>query len=310
MNMIESGIRENAGVSAVTQTSANSRSMGAILIEAKRLSVEGAEQILRLQKSKGTRFGEAAIELNLLNPDDIQFALARQFESTYLPAGDASMSPELLAAYAPSSPVVEQLRALRGQLKLRWFDDDTRRKTLAIVSPGQGEGRSFMTANLAIVFSQLGKRTLLIDGNLRSPRQHQLFRLGSSAGFSELLAGRARFDSVVKPTSLPGLSVLPGGVVPPDPQELLARPAFPEILKALSCEYSVIFIDTPAAGDYADAQTIAVGAGSALILARNHQSSLAELVDLASGLQQSGATLVGSVLNDIQRTGKMKRQSR
>jgi protein-tyrosine kinase len=293
MNQMESNLH---GKPAATGPG---RSIGAILIDIGRLSPENAERILRLQKEQGKRFGDAAIELGLLHEDDIRFALASQFDYPYLPAGDHSLSHELVAAYKPFSPVVEQLRALRSQLMLRWFDAEVERKALAIVSPGAGEGRSFIAANLAIVFSQLGERTLLIDADLRKPRQHELFRLGNSAGLSGLLAGRANDAAVVRVPSLLGLSVLPAGAVPPNPQELLGRAAFVETLYSLGRDFDVVIIDTPAGAEYADAQTVAVRAGAAVMLARKNLSSLSDLVDLSGSLQQSGATLVGSVLNDV-----------
>jgi len=296
MNLLEPSCHRKTGFIAAT---GNGRSIGAILIDTGRLSAENAERILRLQKEKGKRFGDAAIELGLLGEDDIRFALSSQFDYPYLPAGDNSLSPELVAAYKPFSPVVEQLRALRSQLMLRWFDTEARRQALAIVSPGNGEGRSFIAANLAVVFSQLGERTLLIDADLRTPRQHELFRLGHSAGLSGLMAGRANTEAVVRVPSLLGLSVLPAGAVPPNPQELLGRPAFLELLQSISSEYDVVIIDTPAASKYADAQTIAVRAGAALILTRKNRSSIPDIVQLSQTLQQSGATLVGSMLNDV-----------
>lgn len=274
------------------------RSIGAILVDTGRLSTDNAERILRLQKERGLRFGDAAMDLGLLSEDDVRFALASQFDYPYLPPGDNSLSHELVAAYQPFSPVVEHLRALRSQLMLRWFGAEMRRKTLAIVSPGSDDGRSFIAANLAIVFSQLGERTLLIDADLRHPRQHELFKLGNGAGLSELLAGRAGAEAVVQLPSLLGLSVLPAGAVPPNPQELLGRPAFAETLNSLSRDFDVVIIDTPAAGKYADVLTIAVRAGAALMLARKNRSSLPEVAQFTRNLQQSGTTLVGSVLNE------------
>ncbi|MDQ5916959.1 MAG: protein-tyrosine kinase [Pseudomonadota bacterium] len=273
-------------------------SIGAILIDAGRLSTEGAEQILRLQKEQGKRFGDAAIELGLLTQDDIRYALSRQFDYPYLHAGDNSLSHELVAAYKPFSQTVEQLRALRSQLMLRWFDAAAERKQLAILSPGTGEGRSFIAANLAVVFSQLGERTLLIDADLRNPRQHELFRIPGGTGLSGMLAGRNGAEAIVRIPSLVGLSVLPAGAVPPNPQELLGRPAFAEIRDSISHDFDVVIIDTPAATEYADAQTIAVRAGAALLLARKNQSSIPAMAAITRNLQQAGATLVGSVLND------------
>lgn len=273
-------------------------SIGAILIDAGRLSVEGAEQILRLQKEQGKRFGDAALELGLLGEDDIRYALSRQFDYPYLQAGDASLSHELVAAYKPFSHTVENLRALRSQLMLRWLDSATGHKALAILSPGPREGCSFIAANLAVVFSQLGERTLLIDANLRTPQQHELFKLTGNAGLSGMLSGRAGTEAVVRIPSLVGLSVLPAGAVPPNPQELLGRPAFTEILANVSRDFDVVLIDTPAAADYADAQTIAARAGAALMVARKNQSALPAMSRITRSLQDSGVTLVGAVLND------------
>lgn len=275
------------------------RSIGAILIDAGRLSPERAESILRLQKEEGTRFGDAALKLGFVSDDDIRFALARQFDYPYLPIGDSSLGAELVAAYKPFSPVVENLRALRTQLMLRWFDTDAGRKTLAIVSPGNGDGRSFIAANLAVVFSQLGERTLLIDADLRHPRQKTLFKLTGTAGLSDVIAGRAGQETIVRIPSLLGLSVLPAGAVPPNPQELLGRANFPHLLDTLGKNFDVVILDTPAASDYADGQTVAARAGAALMIARKNQSSTPALVRLARNLQQAGTTLVGSVLNDV-----------
>jgi chain length determinant protein tyrosine kinase EpsG len=289
----------DAPLYASAGASGTSRSIGAILVDAGRLTPENAERILRLQKQQGKRFGEAAIQLGFLTEDDIRFALSHQFDYSYLPARDASLATELVAAYTPFSKVVEQLRALRSQLMLRWFDAEAQRKALAIVSPGSGDGRSFLAANLAIVFSQLGERTLLIDADLRKPRQHELFRLGNDVGLSSMLAGRAKTEAVVKIPSLLALSVLPAGPMPPNPQELLGRPIFSELLHSLSASFDIVIIDTPAGAEFADAQTIAVRAGAALLLARENRTLVPEVAQLMRSLQQSGATIVGSVINDV-----------
>ena len=293
MNVMEPSIRLKQPTSAAS----SGRAIGAILIDTGRLTAENAERILRRQKETGQRFGDAALELRLLTDEDIRFALASQFDYPYLPAGDNSLSHEVVAAYRPFSPVVEQLRALRSQLLLRWLDSETKRRTLAIVSPDHSEGRSFIAANLAVVFSQLGERTLLIDADLRSPRQHEIFHLDNTRGLSGLLSGRASNDAIVRIPSLVGLSVLPAGVVPPNPQELLGRPAFVELLSKFSNDFDVVIIDTPATGKFADAQTVAARAGGALLVARQNLSSLPEIAQLSSNLQQSGAMLVGSILN-------------
>jgi protein-tyrosine kinase len=273
------------------------RSIGKILVDAGRLSPLDAERISEFQQGRDTRFGEAGMALRLLTDDDVRYALSVQFGYPYLPT-DSSLSRELVAAYQPSSLPVEQLRALRSQLMLRWFGVGSERRCLSIVSAGSGEGRSYLAANLAIVFSQLGEKTLLIDADMRSPRQHHLFNLGANSGLSDMLAGRAGPEAVVGIGALQDLSILPAGAIPPNPQELLGRQEFSRLLKTLGEDFSVIIIDTPPASHCADAHTVSVRAGAALLVARQNRSSVPQMVQLTKGLREFGVTLVGSVLND------------
>ncbi|MDB5963543.1 MAG: epsG [Polaromonas sp.] len=273
------------------------RSMGMILVDAGRLTPLEAERIAEFQQGADSRFGDAGRALRLLTDDDVRYALSVQFGYPYLPS-DSNLSRELVAAYQPASRSVEQLRALRSQLMLRWFGTGADRRGLAIVSAGPGEGRSYIAANLAIVFSQLGERTLLVDADMRSPRQHHLFNLGKHAGLSDMLAGRAGAEAVVGIGALQDLSVLPAGAIPPNPQELLGRQDFSRLLQSLGEDFSIIIIDTPPASHCADAHTVAVRAGAALMVARQDRSSVPEMSQFTHGLREFGVTLEGSVLND------------
>lgn len=274
------------------------RSIGDILIATGRLNTEDASRIMTLQKTEKLKFGDAALALKLLTKEDIDYALSQQFDYAYLSDQDKSLSSALVAAYKPFSRIGENLRALRSQLMLRWFNTDPSRKMLAIVSPGKSEGRSFIAANLAVVFAQQGQRTLLIDADLRTGSQHTLFKLGNNAGLSGVLAGRAKLETIVRVIGLPSLAVLPAGATPPNPQELLGRPAFEGLLRLVTQQFDVVIIDTPAGSDFADAEIIAARAGAALVVARKNKSSLPQTSLLAHRLQNNGVTLVGSVLND------------
>lgn len=273
-------------------------SIGAILIDSGRLTREAAQLVLDRQQAEGIRFGAAGVALGLLCEEDIQRALACQYDYPFLAPGDDSVSEEVVAAFRPFSPIVEQLRALRSQLKMRWLDARSGRKTLAVVSPDTGEGRSFIAANLAVVFSQLGQRTLLVDADLRRPRQHGLFWLPNRHGLSSVLAGRV--DAAEAITRIPGmidLSVLPAGAVPPNPQELLCRPRFAELMAVLQAQHEVVIVDTPAAGESADYQFVAAQSGGALVVARRNVSLIRDLQSLVSSLRQGNVAVVGTVLN-------------
>lgn len=273
------------------------RSIGAILIDAGRLKPEEAERILRAQRELNLRFGDAAIHLGLLSEADIRQALSRQFDYPYLQHGASKVNEAVVAAYDPFAPQVEALRALRSQLMLRWFDGEQGHKALAIVSPAKQEGRSWFAANLAVVFSQLGERTLLIDADLRNPVQHKLFGVDNQAGLSTVLAGRAGTEAIKRIPALLDLSVLTAGAVPPNPQELLARNQLTQLLAQLGERFDVILIDTPAGEHCADSQTLAARAGGALMVARRNRSRLTAVRSLAERLQHGNAALVGSVLN-------------
>jgi receptor protein-tyrosine kinase len=281
------------------QANRGERSIGAILIDAGRLTPQDAEHILRLQREQGLRFGDAAMQLGVLTEADIAFALSRQFAYPYLLRGQSAVSEDLVAAYVPFSPQVEALRALRSQLMLRWFDTDPEHKALAIVSAGRKEGRSFIAANLAVVFSQLGEHTLLIDADLRNSCQHKLFGLDNRAGLSSLLAERCGAEAIQRIPALLDLSVLPAGPLPPNPSELLARPLFSQRLQELGKEFDVILLDTPAVAEVGDAQSVTMRAGAALIVVRKNATRMWQVRGIADNTNQASATVVGTVLNEF-----------
>jgi protein-tyrosine kinase len=271
--------------------------IGSLLVQSGRLTAEDVERVVRLQRERGLRFGDAAVKLGLVTKPDVEQALSRQFEFPYVVPGQSRLSGELVAAYAPFDPRIEAFRDLRSDLMLRWFKLDLRLKHLAIVSPGRDEGRSYLAGNLAVVFSQLGERTLLIDADMRHPRQHKLFGLDNRIGLSTLLSGRAGADVIERVTSLPSLSVLTSGPIPPNPQELLARPVFHNFLAELDKLFDVVILDTPAGQESADAQTIATRACGALMVARRNQTSARMVKSLSTHLVGIGATLMGAVIN-------------
>lgn len=292
MNMNESPL--------TAQVPKDQQSIGSILVDDGTLSQADAERVVQRQKQGGMRFGDAAMELGLVSPEDLRFALAQQFEYPYLKKGAGSkVSEEVIAAYDPFQPVVESLRGLRTQLLRRWNHEESLTKGIAVVSPDHGEGRSWMAANLAVVLSQLGERTLLVDADLRNPRQHKLFGLEAQHGLSSLLADRAGAEVIQMVPGLRSLAVLPAGAVPPNPQELFTRPVLTALLQKLGTVFDAIVIDTSAGADYADALAVAYRVGSAVMVAKRDHSSLDRVKSYANLLQQGGVNIVGSVLNVV-----------
>lgn len=282
-------------MSAPAELTAVGKSVGQILVDTGKLSLADVERVLEQQRKTGGRFGDAAVMLKLVSPDDLQHALARQFNYPYLRPGEGQLSAELIAAFNPYDRSVEALRMLRSQLMLRWFEAG--HKTLAFVSSSAGAGRSFLVANLAVVYSQLGQRTLLIDADLRNARQSALFKLDDNVGLATLLAGRPAEGAIRSLPQFLNLSVLPAGPTPPNPLELLSSPAFRALLDDLRTKYDVILLDTSCAQNSADAQTVAARAGGAVLVARQDVTPLQALRDLEANLLGVGAAVIGVVLN-------------
>src|SRR5688572_20916722 len=273
------------------------RTIGAILIDEGKLTTPEAEQVLKRQRELGWRFGEAAIELNLITDADLRQALAKQYEFPYLVSGPDGVSKELIAAWDPFHPVVEELRGLRTQLLIRWLNPEGGRRTLAIASPNAREGRSFVAANLAVVFSQMGLRTLLIDADFRAPRQQAIFNASDRYGLSSALSGRSDLSAASPVTGLAGLAVLPAGPLPPNPLELLSRANFAALLAKAQAEYDLILIDTPPVNEYADAQSIIYRAGDALLMSRKDQTRMQETERAVKDLADAGGRIVGTLMN-------------
>jgi len=126
--------------------------IGGILAEEGKLGAHDIDRVMELQRTNGLRFGEAALRLGLITAEDLRGAVAKQYDLPHLLPGNESISSEIVVAYEPFHPRAEELRALRTQLLIRWSNAGIGQRVLAVVSPGAGEGRSYVAANLAVVF--------------------------------------------------------------------------------------------------------------------------------------------------------------
>lgn len=274
------------------------RSIGDIIGQAKNLTAEQIEQILEYQRKHGLRFGEAAIAMGMASDDDVLYALSQQFHYPYAPEERRQLNPELVTAARPFAAQSEAFRAIRSQLMMRVFNGEEPRRALAVVSPNSGDGKTFFAANLAVALSQLGGRTLLVDADMRGPRQHEVFGVSGTAGLSGLLSGRAEANVIQQIPDLPSLFLLPVGITPPNPMELVERPAFGLLMRELLNKFDHVVIDSPAAEFGSDASVIAAKAGAALIIARKGRSRMGALEDLVMTLSETPAKLAGVIMNE------------
>jgi len=275
-------------------------SIGDIIRQTNNLSADQVESILAYQVEHGVKFGEAAVALGFAKEDDVLWALAQQFHYPYSNQAKSDISSELVVAKRPFCDQAEMFRAMRSQLLSSVFEQGTDRSALAVISPESGDGKSYFAANIAAAFSQLGGRTLLIDANMRSPKQHHIFSVKSNtAGLSGILSGRSPGRIIHSVPELPSLHILPVGVVPPNPLELLERPTFGLMLRELVGKFNHIIVDTPSASLGSDARVIAGHCRAALGVCRKGRTSMDSMHALFTPLSLGSVKLAGVVLNEF-----------
>lgn len=281
-------------------TTVTDSSMGRLLADTRSLTADQIEKILALQREKGLRFGEAAVSLGYASHDDVMYALAQQFHYPFAPAERRGVNPELVMLNKPFGAQAEGIRAIRSQLMMRLFNEPDQGRALAVVSPQSGDGKTFFAANLAVALAQLaGGRTLLVDADMRGPRQHAVFGVENSHGLSSILSGRAEGRSIQQVNGVPGLYLLPVGVTPPNPLELVERPAFAMLMRELSAKFDRVIVDTPAAVFGSDAGVISSRCGAALVVARKNKGRVDALQSLVANLSDTTARVVGVVYNEF-----------
>ena len=285
------------GAEAGSEVVVKDLTLGEIFRETRKLSADQIEAILAHQRAHGMLFGEAAVALKLVEDRDVLWALSRQFHYPYALEGRKQFNPELITATTPFSAISETFRSVRSQL-IRRFAQDGERRALAVVSADAGDGKTFVAANLAIAFSQLGRRTLLIDGDMRSPRLHKVFGIDNSRGLSNILSGRLSARLLTPVTDLPSLFVLPVGAAPPNPLELLESPAFGLLIRELLGKFDHVIIDSPSAVTGADAGVIAARSGAFVSVARQGRTRMDSMFELVHSLRDSTTLSLGFILNE------------
>jgi chain length determinant protein tyrosine kinase EpsG len=274
--------------------------LGQILVQGGRLAPEDVDRVVEFQREKSLRFGQAGQMLGLLTPDDLRYGLSVQFDYPYL-GPDSALDARLLAAHQPESAQAEQWRALRSELALRWLSVPNPSRALAVVSPDRREGRSLAAANLAIAFSQLGQRTLLIDADLRRPSLNKalLDPKQTPAGLTDYFSGNAPLESIIHQTGVENLSLITAGQRAPNPAELLAATDLPALFNELLLTYDRIIIDSAPVNAVSDALVIAPHVHKTILVVRAGKTPRKAILRCIMLLKKAQATLGGFVLNRL-----------
>ena len=282
---------------APLQASSKIGRLGELFLQKGLLTPEQIEQIAQLQKEKKLRFGDAALALGYLSQSQLDQALGEQFGYSTKDLINGSADKSLKFFYFPFSKEAEEIRRLRSELLLKFSGNDKLKITL--VSPSRGDGKSYMAASLAIALSQVGKRTLLIDADLRSGTLHEYFSLGKPDGLSSVLAGRIAAQQAMIQL-MPNLHFLPAGPQPPNPLEILRAPRMRELLESCSDQFDAFVVDTHTATHASDAQMVAHQIGSVLLLARKDHTYIEDLRKTKADMQAAGVEVLGTIFNQYE----------
>mgnify|MGYP006139846763 FL=1 len=198
----------------------------------------------------------------------------------------------------PKSPVSEAYRALRTSLLYSTIDKN--KKTIMVSSPGPGEGKTTTIINLAITYANLGKRTLLIDGDLRRPVLHKVFGTSKDVGLTHYLTGNLNnYKDIVKTTDVENLELITCGVVPPNPSELLASPRLIELIPILEKKYDIILFDAPPILAVTDAVVLSQLVSQFIMVVRIAVTDKGGMLRSINSMSQVKANVSGVVLNDM-----------
>lgn len=174
-----------------------------------------------------------------------------------------------------------------------------------VTSPTANNGKSINSINMAVSFAQMGKKTLLIDGDMRNPTVHRLFSIPVKNGLSEILAGLT--DSItVSKTDIENLSVLTAGKIPPNPAELLASDRMDKLLAFVKQHYDCVFIDTPPVNLVTDPTSFATKSTGYILIIKAGITDTQNTKKAVKSLETLGANIVGFVLNDVVESNGMK----
>ena len=216
------------------------------------------------------------------------------------------MKRELIAHRDPKSPVSEVFRTLRTNIQ--FMNTNNKLKTLLVTSTLPSEGKSWVTANLAVTFAQAGKKVILVDADMRKGRQYTIFEVSPRPGLSNYLSG---FDSntgeeisedlanYIQETQVPNLYIIPAGNIPPNPSELLISPKMVSLLDRLKELCDLVIIDGTPCELVTDAIILSRIVDSTVIVTAHKQTKKDDLQKIVTNIQNVGGKIAGIVLNKI-----------
>ncbi len=204
-------------------------------------------------------------------------------------------------AEKPGSTLAESFRAVRTSLS--FYTGQTECPVIVISSPVSGEGKTFVSVNLATIISMMNKRVLIVGLDMRKPRAHAILRSDNGTGMSRYLSGTAAFDEVIRPTETENLWFAPSGPVPPNPAELIGSPRMSEFLQEARSRFDAVIIDTPPVGIVTDALLLGPLADVTLFIVRQKYTTRGSVAMLDEIHRKGEMKNIAIIVNDISASG-------
>lgn len=201
----------------------------------------------------------------------------------------------------PRSAIAESFRAIRSSLN--YFTGNQEHQIFMVTSSVPGEGKSFTTINLATVFALAGKKTVIVGADLRKPKLFDDLGLENNVGLSQYLSKMAPLEKVMQKTSIPGLYLIAGGPMPPNPSELLLKPEMSELLERLKADFDFVVIDTPPLSLVTDAFVVSRFADHSIFVIRQNFTPRLALADLEEQYSSGKLPKVSILFNDLRKSG-------
>ena len=210
--------------------------------------------------------------------------------------GHSDKSTSLVVPNSTKSIITESFRSLRTNIQ--YIAADKAKKIISVTSSIGGEGKTFVTMNLASIFALSNHKTILIGGDLRKPKLHNSFKVDKNQGLSNYLINKSSFEDIINKTNIKTLDVIASGPIPPNPAELLDSPKMNELLTILNEKYDYVIIDTPPIGLVTDGVILMQYADANLYIVRHNYSKIKSLSVVNNIFKNKNISNLNIVIND------------
>lgn len=257
-----------------------------------------ADAVVARQGETGRLFGETAVELGMATDGEVQRAVEEQQGFSVLSAGDERVDPLVVAAFRPADPFALAARDLRSVIVNAKRPDGGAVRSVALIGIDPAVTTAIVAANLAVVCTQAGFRTLLVDTNLSDPHQHQLFRIPNRSGVATALSKSERVNVAAQSTALPLLSVVTAGPPVPNAPELFERKRLANAVDHMADDFDLLIADIASSDRDGGGAGAAFGLDAAILVLQRNVSSMSAAQAINEALHRHGTMVLGAMMID------------